>query len=68
MTGDRRWLVALERCTGWFQGKNDVGVSLVDVVSGGGCDGLHRAGRNENQGAESTLALISTFQLARRLL
>jgi hypothetical protein len=68
MTGDRRWLVSLERCTGWFQGNNDVGVSLVDVVSGGGCDGLHRAGRNENQGAESTLALISTFQLARRLL
>ena len=32
-------------------------------VTGGGCDGLHRTGRNENQGAESTLAMISTFQL-----
>jgi hypothetical protein len=35
-------------------------------VSGGGYDGLERLGRNENQGAESTLALLSTFQLARR--
>ena len=31
-------------------------------ITGGCCDGLHRTGRNENQGAESTLAMISTFQ------
>jgi hypothetical protein len=37
-------------------------------VSGGGCDGLERYGRNENQGAESTLALVSTLQHARALL
>jgi len=28
----------------------------------GGYDGLHARGRNENQGAESTLALLSTLQ------
>jgi hypothetical protein len=40
---------------------------MYDDTSGGGCDGLERGGRNENQGAESTLALLSTLQQARRL-
>jgi len=35
---------------------------LYDPVSGDGCDGLERFGRNENQGAESTLAALSTLQ------
>ena len=39
---------------------------MHDPVSGGGFDGLERFGRNENQGAESTLALLSTLQQARR--
>ncbi len=38
-----------------------------DPASGGGFDGLERRGRNENQGAESTLALLSTLQQARSL-
>ena len=62
VTGDPRWAVHLERCRAWFLGANDIGVMLLDVISGGGCDGLGRHGRNENQGAESTLALISTLQ------
>ena len=62
VTGDRRWATGLERCRAWFLGANDIGVMLLDVSSGGGCDGLGRHGRNENQGAESTLALISTLQ------
>ncbi len=53
---------------GWFLGANDVGVALFDPDTGGGCDGLHAAGRNANQGAESTLAFLSTMQQARRLL
>ncbi len=68
LTGDDRWLAGLDRAVGWFLGANDVGVPLYDPVSGGGCDGLHRHGRNENQGAESTLALISTLQHAERLI
>jgi len=36
-------------------------------VSGGGHDGLEAGGRNENQGAESTLAMLSTLQQASRL-
>ena len=34
--------------------------------SAGSVDGLERDGRNENRGAESTLAALSTFQQARR--
>lgn len=67
ITGDPTWRAGLLRCAAWFRGANDVGVTLLDDISGGGCDGLHRRGRNENQGAESTLAMISTFQLVRRL-
>jgi hypothetical protein len=38
---------------------------MLDATSGGGCDGLEAHGRNENQGAESTLALLSTLQRGR---
>lgn len=62
LTGEARWADGLERCRRWFLGANDTGVMLLDVISGGGYDGLMRHGRNENQGAESTLALISTLQ------
>jgi hypothetical protein len=62
VTGDARWAAGLERCRAWFLGANDTGVMLLDVISGGGHDGLERHGRNENQGAESTMALISTLQ------
>ncbi|MCW2811295.1 MAG: putative glycosyltransferase [Friedmanniella sp.] len=67
LTGDPRWRTAVLRCEAWFHGANDAATSLVDPDTGGGCDGLHRHGRNENQGAESTMAMISTFQHARRL-
>ncbi len=67
VTGQARWLDGIELAAGWFFGSNDAGTSLYDVRSGGGCDGLERGGRNENQGAESTLALMSTLQHARLL-
>jgi hypothetical protein len=68
LTGDQRWRDGITRAADWFLGVNDVHVALYDPVSGGGCDGLERNGRNENQGAESTLAMISTFQQAQHLL
>ena len=46
---------------------NHAKVSMVDEETGGGADGLHRKGRSENQGAESTLALLSALQHGRRL-
>jgi hypothetical protein len=51
----------------WFLGKNDAGIAMWDPATGGGYDGLTPHGPNLNQGAESTLALISTLQQAGRL-
>jgi hypothetical protein len=67
VTHDPRWLHGVELAASWFLGDNDSGTALYDETSGGGCDGLERDGRNENQGAESTLAVLSTLQQARRL-
>ena len=64
-TGDPAWLDALDRCAAWFLGANDVGLPLYEPVTAGGYDGLHATRVNENLGAESTLAVLSTFQLHR---
>ncbi len=66
-TGDGYWADLAVRAAEWFLGRNDTGIPLFDAVSGGGCDGLMARGRNENQGAESTLALIGAFQQAARV-
>jgi hypothetical protein len=67
VTADPRWQDAVRMCAAWFEGANDAATPLHDPASGGGCDGLHEFGRNENQGAESTIAMISTFQQAHRI-
>lgn len=64
LTGDAKWRVVLDRAVHWFLGHNDVGASMIDPVTDGGYDALTAAGVNENQGAESTLAMISTLQYA----
>ena len=51
----------------WFEGDNDSATVMYDYATGAGFDGLERDGRNENRGAESTLAALSTYQQARRL-
>ena len=61
-SGDERWLRGVERAVGWFLGENDLGIALHDPDTGGGYDGLNPQGHNANQGAESTLALISALQ------
>lgn len=66
-TGERRWAAGALRAAAWFLGENDVGMALFDPVTGGCRDGLERDGCNENQGAESTLALITAFQRAREV-
>ena len=67
VTGDSGWLAGVERSVAWFLGDNDAGVPMFDEQTGGGCDGLGRTGRSRNQGAESTLAMISVMQQGRRL-
>lgn len=60
------WPATVRAAVAWFQGDNDAGVPMWNPETGGGFDGLHADGANQNQGAESTLALLSTFQQARR--
>jgi hypothetical protein len=67
VTGDPAWNLVTRKAIGWFLGDNDVGAAMWDPATGGGYDGLTRYGPNLNQGAESTLALISTMQHARSL-
>ncbi len=62
ITGDGRWLAEVRRCAAWFDGDNDAQAVLHDPRTGGGFDGLEVDGRNENQGAESTLAFLSVMQ------
>src|SRR5437660_735336 len=60
LTGDGRFVAGVSRAVAWFLGDNDARVAMFDPVTGGGYDGLEPGGHNDNQGAESTLALVST--------
>ncbi len=66
VTGDDDWRRAVDLAIGWFAGDNDLGAVMWDADTHGGYDGLTPNGPNLNQGAESTLALVSTLQHARR--
>jgi hypothetical protein len=61
------WPDTVRAAAAWFMGDNDAGQVMWDPETGGGYDGLHADGVNRNQGAESTLAVISTLQQAQRL-
>ena len=67
VTGDSSWLAGVRLSVAWFLGDNDAKIPLFDERTGGCCDGLGPTSRSRNQGAESTLAMISVLQQARRL-
>ncbi|GAA4983752.1 glycosyl transferase [Actinopolymorpha pittospori] len=67
VTGESNWEAGVSQAAAWFMGDNDTGTPMWDPSTGGSYDGLTPVGPNRNQGAESTLALISTLQHARRL-
>jgi hypothetical protein len=62
-THDNDWRRVIDMAADWFVGRNDAGVSMIDDITGGGFDGLQPHGRNLNQGAESTLSMISALQV-----
>jgi hypothetical protein len=64
-TGDEAFADLASLAAGWFLGENDTRVALVDPATGACCDGLQREGRNENCGAESTLAALQAARSAR---
>ena len=66
-TDDTHWLDGLQMSWAWFLGDNDASTPMFDPSTGAGFDGLERHGRNLNQGAESTLAALSTAQHVQRL-
>ncbi len=57
VTRDARWLDVAQNAYRWFLGQNDHHLPLATVSDGGCYDGLTPHGVNENQGAESILAL-----------
>ena len=67
ITGDPLWRHGREACEMWFLGHNDLGEIMFDQRTGGGFDGLAADGANLNQGAESTIAFLTTQQHSRRL-
>lgn len=58
------WPEGIAAAADWFHGANDSGQAMWDPQTGGGFDGLLKDGVDRNQGTESTLALLSTFQHA----
>jgi hypothetical protein len=62
VTGDPQWRRGVDLAIAWFEGHNDVDAVMSHPITGGAFDGLTPHGPNLNQGAESTLALISTMQ------
>ena len=67
VTRDGRWLPPLRAAWAWFEGRNDRGIALFDPETGAGYDGLTPTGRNDNRGAESTLAALGTLQCVSRV-
>ncbi|MBC7297728.1 MAG: glycosyltransferase [Demequina sp.] len=67
LTGDDIWREGVRSAWRWFLGDNDSSTPMVDLETGAGFDGLTPTGRNSNRGAESTLAALTTHQLARQV-
>jgi hypothetical protein len=67
VTGEATWLAGVEMSVAWLLGDNDARIPMFDDRTGGCSDALSRNSRSRNQGAESTLAMISVLQQGRRL-
>ncbi|HEY5890143.1 MAG TPA: glycosyltransferase [Acidimicrobiia bacterium] len=64
ITNDTRWRELVLTAARWFMGENDRQAPMYRADTGGGYDGLTSRGPNLNQGAESTIAALSTLQRA----
>jgi hypothetical protein len=61
-TRENRYAEAARRAWRWFLGDNCRGLAVGDLQRGSCYDGLEADGLNQNQGAESTLALLISQQ------
>jgi len=57
---EEKYMAVFDRAHGWFLGQNSLRLSLINARRGACCDGLQPSGVNRNQGAESTLAFLTT--------
>jgi hypothetical protein len=57
VTGDKEHAMRAQRAFDWFLGRNRLHRPLYDFATGGCSDGLGEETTNDNQGAESTLAV-----------
>ena len=64
VTSDPTWLDRIDLGRRWFDGHNDQGIAMHDPATGAGFDALTLDGRNDNRGAESTIAFLSVDQRA----
>lgn len=60
------WPDGVRAAASWFEGANNAGKPMWDAETGGGFDGLSADGVDPNQGAASTLAVLSVLQNAQR--
>jgi hypothetical protein len=58
LTRSEEYATAIRQAMGWFFGLNTKSVELYDDSTGACYDGINMKGVNENQGSESTLALL----------
>jgi hypothetical protein len=61
VTDDQVWAERADHCLNWFLGENDLHTPVYDHASGGCHDVLMSQGVNENQGAEATLAWLTSL-------
>jgi len=61
VTNDSQWLNYIARGARWFAGSNDSRTPMYDPMTGAGFDGLTEDGRNQNCGAESTIAYLTVM-------
>jgi hypothetical protein len=58
--GDSRWLAGATSAHNWFLGENALGQAICIPETGACCDGMSPTRVNQNQGAESTLAWLTS--------
>jgi len=66
VTKDPQHIANINTCFSWFLGKNELHVPLYDHETKGCCDGLCSDGLNRNQGAESTLAYLTSHLIVQK--
>jgi len=64
---DPKYLHFAETAFLWYSGKNIVGLSMIDNITGGVYDGLEPQKVNENEGAESILSYILACQALKEI-